>query len=264
LEVLSAYHDRTIHGEEYERLQDHLADCPGCTKLLLDFSQFDSAAAPPGIRELSDKEVEAAWGRMQERVESDLPAAAVVAQAAPVAHLPPLRAEAPPYRSYRVSYLLAAASLAAAVGASIWGAWLHQELLQTRKPEVNVETRSLDAQPAQTEQRLERGVQRGGERGSSIQQIEELSGNRSHILELHFVSHKPFSRFRFEILRADGSEPLLSDDGPNVKPDLEGGSSMTLRLPRKSLPPGPYTFRVSGLDGGAAEPVASYSVRITP
>lgn len=69
-EKLAEYHARELPAEEIPDLQDHLAECPECSQMLLDLESFDELE-PPVENELStDARVVQEWKRLQRRLRS--------------------------------------------------------------------------------------------------------------------------------------------------------------------------------------------------
>lgn len=65
------YHLGDVTPEQRERIQDHLALCPDCTRAVLDFVEFPNIL-PAGVR---SADMDAAWVRLRERTFAAAPAA---------------------------------------------------------------------------------------------------------------------------------------------------------------------------------------------
>lgn len=70
-ETLAAYSEGALPAAEAERLQDHLADCAECARLMLDFAALPGLSEPCGPDESSepDAEVAEAWERFRRRLQ---------------------------------------------------------------------------------------------------------------------------------------------------------------------------------------------------
>jgi len=69
-EKLAEYHARELPAEEIPELQDHLAECPECSQLLLDLESFEELEPPAGHRPVTDAQVRRDWRRLRRRLRS--------------------------------------------------------------------------------------------------------------------------------------------------------------------------------------------------
>lgn len=69
-EKLAEYHARELPAEEIPELQDHLAECPECSQLLLDLESFEELEPPAGHRPVTDAQVRRDWKRLRRRLRS--------------------------------------------------------------------------------------------------------------------------------------------------------------------------------------------------
>jgi hypothetical protein len=71
VEELVAYHQDGLAEEARERLQDHLALCKECARLLLDLEGFADLEPPSEAHRLSDGDVEEAKASLRVRIRGD-------------------------------------------------------------------------------------------------------------------------------------------------------------------------------------------------
>lgn len=70
-EKLAEYHARELPAEEIEGLQDHLAECPECSQMVLDLESFEKLEPPAGQRPVSEAQVGRDWKRLRRRMRSE-------------------------------------------------------------------------------------------------------------------------------------------------------------------------------------------------
>lgn len=120
VEELAAYHAGSLAEAAEARVQDHLVDCPACTRTLLDLDALRQGADPAA--EASDAEKAAFWRSLRPRL---LPAR--------------------PSRRLRASHLLAATLAAAVVGLAVHNAALRRALENLSQPDLGAPVRDLSA-----------------------------------------------------------------------------------------------------------------------
>jgi hypothetical protein len=69
-EKLAEYHARELPAEEIPGLQDHLAECPECSQMLLDLESFDELEPPVENEPSTAARVVQEWKRLQRRLRS--------------------------------------------------------------------------------------------------------------------------------------------------------------------------------------------------
>jgi hypothetical protein len=221
-EELSAYQANELSKEEDRRILDHLVICQHCTELLVDLEEF---LKPPAViaAPAADFEAPVDW-----RVLKD-----------PLG--PPLRT---PWRKTFLFPL--AASLIGTLtllGLSSWrvlnlqreAADLRSQMAELRQPVVSPPLISLRST-----------------RGETF----ELPVDRTVLLRFFTSAPDLYAEFRLQILDGDG-KVLWSN---TLKRDAHG--DLSLVLVQGSLPPGTYVFRLAGLQGGRAEALEDYPVRV--
>lgn len=120
-EKLAEYHARELPAEEIPELQDHLAECPECSQLLLDLESFEELEPPEGHRPVTDARVRRDWKRLRRRLRSPEGRSRPQVRTAEdtgskeVTKLPPHRA-----RFLWPGPLLAAAAVIVVAGMGIW------------------------------------------------------------------------------------------------------------------------------------------------
>jgi hypothetical protein len=229
-ELLFEYQERLLTPVQAEEVQDHLALCPDCARMVLELAGTVPPAVPGAPSRLSEREMAEVWPGLRKR----LPFPAAPSPAWAWAWRRPLE---------RVALPLAAAFLAATVGLSVWSASLLRDQQRLTRPQANVAIVNLAPQGQE--------VLREGKRPSAVpRDAEEV------LLVLNLADLRRFPTYRAEILTAADGRLLWAGD------DLERSSrgNFTLRLPLSFLPPGRYRIRLFGLDGGRREPLADYEV----
>ena len=70
-ETLAEYHARELPAEEIPSLQDHLAECPECSQMLLDLEAFEELEPPEGQPPVSETRMQQDWRRLRRRLRSE-------------------------------------------------------------------------------------------------------------------------------------------------------------------------------------------------
>lgn len=229
-ELLFEYQEGLLTPVQAEEVQDHLALCPDCARMVLELAGTVPPAVPAATARLSEREMAEVWPGLRERL--PLPAASSPARRRPLE---------------RVALPLAASFLAATVGLSIWAASLLQDRQRLARPQANVAIVNLAPQG-------EGMLREKARRGEIVPQ-----GAEEVLLVLNLADLRRFPAYRAEILTAADGRLLWAGD------DLERSArgNFTLRLPLSFIPPGRYRIRLFGLDGGRREPLADYEIDLT-
>lgn len=190
-EILLAYHEGELDPGEAERVQDHLALCPDCTRVILEMAEL--AGVEPSLEgQLSGEEMARLWPTVQSRLSAERPAAP------------------------RWPLALAAALLLAVVGLSVWALSLREANRRLSQPRVNVTLQDL---VPLAEERLREGA------GTETPRLRQ---GGSAVLVLNLADLRPFSRYRIDIVGPDGrvlwssEEPARSSRG-NFTVELQPG-----------------------------------------
>jgi putative zinc finger protein len=232
---LVAYGAGELSADEEARIQNHLALCPHCLELLLDFERW-SDPEPESEQSIPAGEKAAAWQALQARLATD---------EAP-RRRPGLR-----FASPRPAYALAAGLLVAVVGLSLRVVHLERGMADLSDPQVNAPV--VDLLPASPLR---------GEPGKGAE-VKLEPASRFFALILNPKGSPDYAGYRVEILDA-GGRVVWSEDGLEKNPH----GSFTLILSQRFLGPGAYRLRLYGLEDGAgpraARLIEEFPVRIVP
>lgn len=209
-EELAAHASRSLPAARAEVLNEHLALCPECAALVLDYVQFEPSE--PAHVEAAE-ETAAAWVEFQRRIGASQRGAGIAAA--------PRRT-----RRFASPGLLAAAAIVAALGLGLWGWSLHQELDAARAPRLDVAIHDLD--PSGSDQ----------VRGDRPPRSLDLSSGATVFLALPGVAGS--AEVRVEIVDSRGRE-LWTLEGGRVDSMM---ANLSLHLPPGSLTTGRYEIRV--------------------
>lgn len=223
------YQAGDLAEEERERLQDHLALCPGCARTVLDLSAFPDVEPLREEDRLADSALASEWRRFQDR------AGAAPAPRRPALFFPP-----------RLAWALAASLLLAVAGLSIRVGRLRDEVNTLSGPRVNV----LVADLVPRDEAVERSPD-----GEEAIRVPE--GAERLLLVLNLAEAPSYPGYRIEIAALGGTR-IWSHEG--LRPSADG--NFTLEVPRRLLADGRYVIRLYGLKGNAATRVAEYAVRV--
>ncbi len=226
-EELLDYQAGDLREAERERIQEHLALCPGCVRALLDLEAFPDVEPVRPEDRLTDAELSHEWQRFRQAV-APLPAA-----------------ERP-----RVSHpvlALAAVLLLAVVGLSFWVLRLRGEVRDLSAPQAGI----LVADLVPRDEAVERAEGDG--------EVVRVPGWADRVvLILNLADPVTHPAYRVEIAQ-DGREVWRR---AGIRRSADG--TFALEVPRRLLPAGRYRIRLFGIEGGAELPVAEYRVRIEP
>jgi hypothetical protein len=224
-EDLLDYHAGDLPPEERERIQDHLALCRDCVRVVLDLDSFPDVEPVRKEDRLTDREVAAEWRRFATRTRAP---------------------RLPRWAPSPLPLALAATLLIAVVGLSLWVARLRNEVSRLSAPRADVYIADLVPQGETVE------------RAEGREEAVRVPAWADHVLLiLNLADPSSYPEYRVEIEKADGAE-VWSRDG--VRRSADG--TFALEVPRRLLPAGSYRIRLSGSRGGAEEPVAEYGARI--
>lgn len=229
---LLAYQEGKLAAEDQERMQDHLALCRDCARVVLDLESFPDVEPVREEQRVTDWQVAAAWRRL----------------AAQEGISPPARSS--PRRSWSMlfspgfAYAMAASILMAALGLGSWVIQLRGQIDDLSRPRVNVFLSDLVPQSSE----LERGV---GDR------IRVPAWTERVLLLLNLADLRSFPEYLVEISGREGRE-LWSNRELRRSPD----GNFTLEVHRRFLPAGEYRIALYGLEGEARTPMATYAMEI--
>lgn len=227
-EELLDYHLGDLAAADRERLQDHLVLCAACSRAVLDLDSFPHVDPARETDRLSEFELAADWKRFRER-----------AFAKPAAAARP-----------RLAWALAASLLVAALGLSLWGARLREQVRELSGPRADVFVADL--------------VPLGSEvRGPESVEVVRVPAWADRVLLILNLAGRPaYPEYEARVLGPGGSA-VWSLGGLRPSPD----GTFALEVPADLLEGGAHRIRLLGIrDGGAggAELVAEYGVRLQP
>ena len=260
VEELAAYHAGTLAEDEEARVQDHLLECPECTRTLLDLDALRHGADP--AEEASDAEKEAFWQALRPRLTeaeeessppgplSHLPPTPRPGEGKPTAPLPapipfPARREVSdrsPRRS-RAFQLLAATLAAAVVGLAIQNASLRQTVGELSQPALGAPVRDLSATSTRE--------------ASAPTVITLAPDDRFFTLVLSPADPRDFPDHEVVLEKAGDGEVWR---GRGLRKNDVGTFSVVLS--RRMTDDGDYTLRILGIEGEAKRIVGEYHFRI--
>jgi len=217
-----------LSPEEEKRVQDHLVACRECSELLLDLAALgdpDYGADEP----FTPADADAVWEGVRKRIGHE---ETVLPFRAPVRTSPP-----------RWLAALAATLLVAVLGLSLWVASLRRAVEDLSRPQINAPV--IDLQP-------------GARRGEATATAEVPAAARLFTLVLLPERRGTYEDYEAEIAGADGAT-VWRERG--LEPNAFGSFSLT--LPRRTLGPGNYRVRLSGIGpGGRRELLGEYGLRL--
>jgi hypothetical protein len=230
-ELLAAYHGGELAAAEDREIQDHLVLCPDCPQLLLDLEDlFEPRRRDLG---LSDTGVGAAWEDLQSRLGD------AGSGRARGFH----RGEAT-YATPRWSQVLAACLLVLVVALSFRARSLLRDLHLRDQPRANPIVVDLSS---------------SNSRGAGPSRTEVPAGAGDLVLILHPDEAPSFPDYRAEVLATTDGHALWAVRG--LARSAEG--TFSLVVPRRSLPPGAYLLRLSGIDeSGRARSLGEFGLRL--
>lgn len=222
-EKLLAYHEHELGEAEADAIQEHLALCHECTRLLLDIDAFPALEPPGGQAGLSDAQVEREWALLQRRI---------AAEGGP----PQAPRASRPWHPPRWAYGAAAGWLAATLGLCVWIVRLRERVDALSQPRVNlalgefspVDDAVRDVREAWRTLRLE-------------------AGQEQALLVLHALDAPAAPPYVAELWR-DGRPAWKRSD---LRLGAEG--MFTLQFSRHALAPGRYRLRLTAAGAAALE-----------
>ncbi len=248
-EELVDYHTGRMAPERIQWLEDHLGLCEDCRSLLLDLADYPKISLPEGtMPEVSDRQVETAFEKTWKKIAESGPESSL----AGAAEKPRERIEsAPPVpavsgSAMRVWMPLAAVLFFGCLGLSLWIVDLRRTVEVLSGPQVNVAVADFFSKGDVA-------------RSSDEPQELEVAANQSYLtLIIHLDSRASgLPAVAIRLLDDTGRE-LWFRDGLEPGP----GHTVSLGLPRRSLPPGEYRLVVDAPEGHRDSPLQEYSIRI--
>lgn len=219
-----AYHGRRLAPAEEDRLRSHLVTCPECVALLLDVEAFERPHDEE-VPQVSEFEKVAAWRSFLSLLRSR-----------GIGRKRPL---------WPQRLAIAASLFVGVVGLSAWmtGQRLNGELRarldELSAPQVNPVIVDLHQNPA---------IRSGGETATVV------PAESAATLVLYLTEPREFADFEVDILD-EREKTVWSSQGLRLDRDY---LTVTLALPKGSLPSGEYHIRLYGVGAGEKVLVASY------
>jgi hypothetical protein len=251
-EQLVDYRAGRLSPEKADLQERHLRGCQECADLLRDLAEFEEFTPAPA-EALADREGQAAWQRLQERLPVSVPAAVAGPRSGPVPIAPPAQWRSEPTRGaysrasrpiWRWSAALMAASLLGCViGLSLWIVRLKARVQDFSQPTVNSAMLELHADAVR-----------------SLEIPAVPPGGDNIILFLDLPENSPSSNdFRADLYRVGGSQPVKRVGGLHRMAD---GERLNLQVPRSLFPGGSYRLDLF-IEGAGAVPLASYPFTVS-
>ena len=222
-EELLAYHERQLPEPGAERIRDHLARCPECAQVILDFEAFPDLEHPGEEHRLTPADVERERRALEARID---------------ARFRPL------WQRHQVLLPLAAALFLGALGLGAWALTLQQDLERAVGPRGDVWI-VADLRPVSE-------PLRGPEPAARVPDWAERA-----VLLLSLRPGQEHAAYRVDVV-SPGGRRLVSDLPVRRAPD----GLLAVELPRELLAPGELRLDLRGSEGGAWEQVARYRVEI--
>lgn len=221
-EELLDYHLCDLAAADRERIQDHLVLCEACSRTVLDLGSFPDVEPAREADRLTEFELAADWKRFRERTFAQ-----------------PVRSAARP----RLAWALAASLLIAALGLSVWGARLREQVRELSGPRADVFVADL--------------VPLGSEvRGPEAGEVVRVPAWADRVLLILNLAGRPaYPEYEVRVLGPGGSA-VWSRRG--LRPSADG--TFALEVPAGLLEGGAHRIRLLG----GSEPVAEYGVRLQP
>lgn len=229
---LVAYQEGELAAENEECVQDHLALCRDCARVVLDLESFPDVEPVCEDDRVSGWQVAAEWRRLAARDE--------IASSV----------KSSPRRPWSIvfspgfAYATAASILLAALGLGSWVIQLRGQIDDLSQPRVNVFLSDLVPQKT--------GLERGP--GDAIQ---VPAWADRVLLLLNLAEMRSFPGYLVEISDRDG-RALWQNREIQRSPD----GNFTLGVPRRFLPAGKYGIALYGMEGEARTLLATYRMDI--
>jgi hypothetical protein len=100
-----------------------------------------------------------------------------------------------------------------------------------------------------------------GDRGAGAQMPIQLTTATDYVLRPVFRPERPYSQYRLDLLRAGTPSPTLIQSFQDVQRQANG--TYPIQLTTARLTPGLYELVLYGVDGGTADRLAVYTMRIS-
>jgi hypothetical protein len=233
VEQLFAYQEGLLRDGEETEVQDHLILCPGCTRMVLEFSGAVEPEVPEAETALPEERMARLWSAMRRRLPRPFP-----------------ELEAAPRRRpfERAALPLAASLFLATAGASLWSWSLLQRNRELAEPRANVEVRDLVPLGE------EREARRGGREEAGVPR-----GAQAVLLVLNSANLRSFPSYRAEIRELPSGKILWAGSG--LLRSARG--NFTLQLPLPFPGSGRYRIQILGVEGDRREPLATYEADLS-
>jgi hypothetical protein len=239
-EALTAYHAGELVPDAEAEVQEHLAVCRHCARLLLDLPAFlaapGEAAAAAGQPEAAETGADVAWQALRERLPRPPAEPARRPAGAPAPPAPPARRAGP----RRALIQLAAAMLLAAVAVPLW--IIARRLAAPELPAAMAELSPVEG---------DRGTTAAPPAPPAIVHADAAAT----FLYLHLAAEQPARRFRVELRAAGAITPLP------VKLAIDP-QTVGVVLARRQLVPGRYQLLVLDGEHPSAAPLGSYELQV--
>ena len=232
-EELFAYRSRELAPLERESVQDHLAFCQECTRMILGLESALSMESPGGVAPISQPVVSTRWDELRGRLR--------VGWMTRVSEA--LRHFMGPQR---LALGVGTVSLLVIAGLLLWLSSLLGMIRELEGPRANIFIEDLKPHT-----------------------VAQLRGDRSPtrltvpveaefiLLILNLVDVMPFPEYRLEIVDAN-ELPAWTDQGIRRTPD----ENFTVELPRAFLPAGNYRLRLFGLGEDKERQLVEYALEL--
>lgn len=238
-EMLTAYHAGELSAAAIERVQEHLALCRHCARLLLDLPAFlDAPSVAVADR---DDAAEASWQQIQARLSQAGPRSGA-AQDLPGRRRGPIP-------------VAAAALIAAAITAGILAVplWIIGHRLASELPPA-----TLDLSVPE--------MQRGTPAVPMLAPATVHADAAATTLVLRLASPQPDLLFRVELVAREGAgtgSTGRAGHGLSTPPvTVVDARTLLLVLGRRQLPPGTYQLRVLDARQPSSEPLGEFSLQV--
>lgn len=294
LDTLEAFHWGDLPADEADRVRAHLSDCTRCLDLLAKLDDMEDAAAPAEI-EVPPGELERSLAQVQERLRAGAADELAASGVSSPVHPPSTsrRRFFPRWSAAPGPYVLAAASLAATIGLSLWLA-SRLAFERQRLPELESRLTAATARTSAAEEKLEEArrqalsfeqeaialrrerdellapqpntpivdLRTSGERGGGVDRVTEVP-LAPEVRFITLVLEDPKDAVHSEywaVLRSrDGKE--IGRVGPLQRTPYR---NFVFSFGVADLEPGEQRVTLLGEDGGKIRTLAQYRFRIKP
>lgn len=236
-ETLTAYHAGELSAADEEEIQEHLAVCRHCTRLLLDLPAFLAAPAAGIASAGEDADADLAWERIRQR----LPGAPAEGGRQPKSAPAAARRSGP----RRTLVWLAAAALVVLIAAPLW---IVARRLSAPEPPWQV----VELYPAEE--------LRGTSAAPPTAPAEVNADAGATALLLHLAKEQSSLRFRVELRTVEVGGGTRSRTLPVAK--VVDSRTLLLMLARHQLAPGRYQLVVLDGERASAETLGNYPLHV--